>query len=114
MKDKLKPCPFCGGEAKIVSRRYSFYSDEKLYHIECKCGITTRECLYLKSLEEYWNRRDEKYEKALNMMACQIVDFSKERECAGCPLKGSGIDKWGSSCKQKIVEYYKRKTGIDS
>lgn len=55
-----------------------------------------------------------KYEKALNMMACQIVDFSKERECAGCPLKGSGIDKWGSSCKQKIVEYYKRQAGIDS
>ena len=53
-----------------------------------------------------------KYEKALNMMACKIVDFSKERECAGCPLKGSGIEKWGSSCKQKIVEYYKSEAGM--
>ena len=53
-----------------------------------------------------------KYEKALNMMACQIVDFSKEKDCEGCPLKGSGIDRWGSSCKQKIVEYYKSEAGM--
>ena len=52
-------------------------------------------------------------EKALNMIACQIIDFAKERDCAGCPLKGSGIEKWGSSCKQKIVEYYKRRAGIE-
>ena len=34
---------------------------------------------------------EDKYEKALNMMACKIVDFSKEKDCTGCPLKGSNI-----------------------
>ena len=66
----------------------------------------------LKSLDGIADTCD-KLERALNMIACQIIDFAKERDCAGCPLKGSGIEKWGSSCKQKIVEYYKRKAGID-
>lgn len=55
---------------------------------------------------------EDKYEKALNMMACKIVDFSKEKDCEGCPLKGSGIAKWGSSCKQKVVNYYKQEAGM--
>lgn len=66
----------------------------------------------LKSLDGIADTCD-KLERALNMIACQIIDFAKERDCAGCPLKGSGIEKWGSSCKQKIVEYYKRKAGIE-
>ena len=66
----------------------------------------------IKSLDGIADTCD-KLERALNMIACQIIDFAKERDCAGCPLKGSGIEKWGSSCKQKIVEYYKRKAGIE-
>jgi Lar family restriction alleviation protein len=39
-REALKPCPFCGGEAKIFSYRTS--EDSEGVHIECiKCGVRT-------------------------------------------------------------------------
>ena len=54
---KLKPCPFCGGKAKIQSERVAVY-------IKCKeCGATSgivevsaKYCANDK-LAEKWNRR---------------------------------------------------------
>lgn len=38
MSEKLKPCPFCGGETKSVKRNVC---NEKIYFIKCyKCGAT--------------------------------------------------------------------------
>ena len=39
--EELKPCPFCGGEAKISERYREGISNRKMYWVECKkCGIT--------------------------------------------------------------------------
>lgn len=39
--EKLKSCPFCGGEARISERYREGVSNRKMYWVECKkCGIT--------------------------------------------------------------------------
>lgn len=40
MTDQLLPCPFCGGEAKILEGAPGLYSaDNTLYHAKCQsCG----------------------------------------------------------------------------
>ena len=55
MTEKLKPCPFCGGEAKPVFRgscNYVVCSNEE----ECRCGMT---CPVTTPEEaaRIWNRR---------------------------------------------------------
>ena len=72
MLEKLKPCPFCEGTAKLKScdGSGSFYSDlgtkmlfgRKLTHflIICdKCGIRTKAYLTIKGVVKSWNRRVE-------------------------------------------------------
>lgn len=37
---ELKPCPFCGGEAKVCSRYRKGVANRVMYWIECKaCGV---------------------------------------------------------------------------
>ena len=60
MSEKLKPCPFCGNEVKLISRPIKFGSDERVYYIECQCGITTGEAADCHSAEKTWNRRNKK------------------------------------------------------
>lgn len=61
---KLKPCPFCGGEAKI--RGYRTFTERvhgivDKYYIECKaCHIETpisKNSEHIDDVLEYWNRR---------------------------------------------------------
>lgn len=78
MKDKLKPCPFCGGKAKIVkySQELPFSQEMNYFEVACtKCGIrpfhTEQVNLYDKSdyieiekkliskVVKKWNRRVE-------------------------------------------------------
>ena len=50
---ELKPCPFCGGEAKL-----GWYRD--FYYIRCKnCGIRTLVEFTMRRAIEAWNRRAE-------------------------------------------------------
>lgn len=49
-KEKLLPCPFCGGKAKLVSSVESW--------VECKsCGATSRFCACDSGAIEKWNKR---------------------------------------------------------
>ena len=51
---KLKPCPFCGNEARILCPR------GKLAWIRCDiCGIETKVFENKKRAIEFWNRRAE-------------------------------------------------------
>lgn len=34
--DKLKPCPFCGGKAKVVS--HPIAQKQSQYSVHCQCG----------------------------------------------------------------------------
>lgn len=52
MPEKLKPCPFCGGEAESKELW------NRDYEIECKkCGARSGEYLKEKYAIENWNRR---------------------------------------------------------
>jgi len=58
---KLKPCPFCGGEAKVTGgKECPDLPDKKPYSITCECGCSF---LYVADYEEeaidIWNRRAE-------------------------------------------------------
>ena len=42
MSEKLKPCPFCGGEAVLIKKSYTF-SGALDFHIACKsCPVQTK------------------------------------------------------------------------
>lgn len=70
--NELKPCPFCGGEPKLMvcDGSGSYYADigtavfygREMTHklIRCqKCGIRTKDYLTEKGLFKAWNRRTE-------------------------------------------------------
>ena len=60
--DKLKPCPFCGGEMSMIYR-----SKDRAFHIYHKSGFDAVECPILEpfiidseslsTAAEAWNRR---------------------------------------------------------
>ena len=53
---KLKPCPFCGGEARIIE--HEFTGADNTYGIKCKCG--TQGFQFWESIDDAikaWNRR---------------------------------------------------------
>jgi len=54
---KLKPCPFCGGEAKINIHRFVGLSNS--YGVECKECMTQSNQFFgtVKAATEAWNRR---------------------------------------------------------
>ncbi len=71
--DKLKPCPFCGGEAEMTGSCFA-----EIYHIDCsECGFGTCDFTIKSEATEKWNRRikkvegdemtDEQMEKFLNV-----------------------------------------------
>ena len=52
---KLKPCPFCGGEAELGT--FSTNSDDK-FLVECSnCGVATLLYYDTEKATEAWNRR---------------------------------------------------------
>lgn len=54
MSNELKPCPFCGGQAKVY-RGQSLYADRIPTRIYCaKCGIRMGICLSERALK-LWN-----------------------------------------------------------
>lgn len=52
MKTELKPCPFCGGEAKIMISVLSYVMCDK-------CCAETNHYITEKEAIEAWNRRTE-------------------------------------------------------
>ena len=51
MTEQIKPCPFCGGEAKCIE----FYG---LYHVICcNCHIAGKDCSTRESSVSAWNTR---------------------------------------------------------
>lgn len=53
MYEELKPCPFCGGEAVLISN-----DKEQLYSVECQsCDCGTCDHLGPEIAIDVWNRR---------------------------------------------------------
>lgn len=78
----LKPCPFCGGEAKAMTSRFS-----SGYFVECTvCGAHSRGFKGMLSYEngevaESWNRRVEGQDGVCNMNV--LVTKEKMNELSG-------------------------------
>ena len=59
MSEKLKPCPFCGGNAELESS-YADYVGSRLHKIVCKvCGCQTNYEHPMQKAIDVWNRRAE-------------------------------------------------------
>ncbi|MBQ5748790.1 MAG: Lar family restriction alleviation protein [Oscillospiraceae bacterium] len=57
---KIKPCPFCGGQAELrLIPSYRYDGDPfDTWHVMCpKCEITTFHCLTEGTAIRKWNRR---------------------------------------------------------
>lgn len=62
---KLKPCPFCGGKAKVVksTQELPFSEEINYFEIMCtNCGITP---FFTKELNLYYKSNHEEIEKKL-------------------------------------------------
>ena len=87
MSGKLKPCPFCGGKARAISRNGGFNRMVKCVN----CGASIGGSYHYD--EEYsWNKR---YEKP-----CFITIAMK---CSECGNKLKSTDNYCSLCGSKIV-----------
>lgn len=78
---KLKPCPFCEGEAKLKIK--------ELYdaHIECtQCGCGT------KTFNEYWNVRDYASEQMKAGKVDSVVGIIQQ-----CSIK-KAVEAWNRRC----------------
>ncbi len=85
MFETLLPCPFCGGEAKLVTgtRRDGEYVENCAF-VRCeRCGAKTyelHECMtpyeVQKCATELWNERAER--------TCRMVDNGCELCCSAC------------------------------
>ncbi len=64
---KLKPCPFCGGEAMIIKRKSNAAGSKFVYRVQCcadeedGCSCIPKTWNYYTKEEaiEAWNRRAE-------------------------------------------------------
>lgn len=59
--NELKPCPFCGGEARLRAFRTYIQSKHRMgekYYIECcECGLNAPNFINKEEAIEAWNRR---------------------------------------------------------
>ena len=80
---KIKPCPFCGGEAELWNNNIEEY---KLYAVQCKnCGMVTPYWFDDELAVEQWNRREPigKIVEQLEYYAKEshIVYIREDEEC---------------------------------
>ena len=60
MATELKPCPFCGGNAKHVKLRNIAVKNKEVFYVECAvCRVRTMVELDSDTAIEAWNRRAE-------------------------------------------------------
>lgn len=53
---KLKPCPFCGGEAKIAKFDWGYSIKEYWTYCKCGCELKAKARTIPQAIKE-WNRR---------------------------------------------------------
>lgn len=99
MNNKLKPCPFCGGEAEAIENITNPNPKMHTFYVECtKCLVqmgqdrtifsSKKGRLFFKSMEEAveaWNRRqDNPQKKESRMEIHDVVQFTEKHKWSGC------------------------------
>lgn len=83
----LKPCPFCGGKAKIDT--YRIIGDNHELMVFCtECAIRTQLMLNLDDVVAKWNsraRESELIETACGLIECGAVSVGRGADIAGIP-----------------------------
>lgn len=77
--EKLKPCPFCGGEAKIMKMGYPHW----VYCLQCGAKVHGGTISEKDSIKA-WNRRAERNEESF----CTHCKTKDVEHCAACTLRG--------------------------
>lgn len=99
----LKPCPFCGGEAKLYQTEVKDYPGHYSYHVECiadlgRCGmqlespkrydIYAPKDMCIKMVTSIWNKRIEDELPRNSIISPHPVEPGKPRStrssCATC------------------------------
>lgn len=58
MSDKeLKPCPFCGGKARIIGTGNKISTKHNSYCALCECGVNSRWFHTTIEVKQQWNTR---------------------------------------------------------
>jgi len=80
-EEKLMPCPFCGGKAKIVERPLRLQIELSKFSVSCtNCHISTKEHTgFETSAIVDWNRRTERKAKWLSEEG-----YHECSECGAC------------------------------
>lgn len=104
MSEKLKPCPFCGGEAVICSGSFRDGGYVANYaYVECsRCeakGEEFIECMPVDDVEmmaaNVWNRRDER--------TCRQIVDGETASCSECGERMTSFSLHCPSCGARVV-----------
>lgn len=75
MSEPLKPCPFCGGEARISDYKTE-YDTDSFWAVECSnCYAKSDTRIYDEQSIEAWNTRaDDKYNELVEFLISHILN----------------------------------------
>lgn len=113
--NKLKPCPFCGGEAEL----YQTYNG--CYQVEChKCGA--RSCIEKKkeNVISNWNMRSTTEIKSKPMTLDEAIEHCEEvatENCSECAEEHKQLANWLHTLKyleeNAVMPIYKKQDWLD-
>lgn len=95
--NKLKPCPFCGGEADFDS-----YLDEDLVAVKCDyCGVKTPYKSSSEAAAYFWNKRAERTCEAVADEPAPFIEWV----CSKCKQPLDKAYNYCPNCGAKVVKH---------
>lgn len=99
MKEKLKPCPFCGGNEWTVGAPFFKISDDRMHIVHCMvCGVQ------IIPQAENWDRAVEKVNMRAPVEEKSISDIVEEIKMDICDHYCKWPNEWDEEELSKILE----------